>query len=281
MSKKAATAPARVGPPPVPSFGHSFAIVFRTQIRRLVRGRKLRLGLISSALVVFAVVAARYASQRDVGADRAQELAVEAVENGFGWGFFKLLAFLLPFLFTSGAIAEEVEGRTFAYVASRPVSRPALALAKWAAGATLSVALLVGSGLLMHLVALATDPAALVDAFPATLKALGALALLGVCYSAICMLWGALVPEAAGIVSGLYLGIVEWLLSFAPGSVRWASMNYLGRQIAGLEPGGLFPEIAPEIDPLLGAGVIGGVTLLFLFFSLLVVQLSEYRFGHA
>ncbi|MBX3247565.1 MAG: ABC transporter permease subunit [Myxococcales bacterium] len=281
MSKKAADTPARVGPPAAPGFGHSFAVVFRTQIRRLVRGRKLRLGLISTALVLFAVVAARYASQRDVGAERARELAAEAVENGFSWGFFKLLVFLLPFLFTSGAIAEEVESRTFAYVASRPVSRPALALGKWAAGATLTVALLVGSGLVMHLASLATDPATLVDAFPSTLKTLGALALLGICYSAICMLWGSMVPEAAGIVSALYLGIVEWLLSFGPGSIRWVSMNYVGRRLAGLEPGGILPEIAPEVDPLLGVGLISGLTVVFLLFSVLVVQLSEYRFGHA
>jgi ABC-type transport system involved in multi-copper enzyme maturation permease subunit len=201
--------------------------------------------------------------------------------GGLGWGFFKLLAFLLPFLFTSGAIAEEVESRTFAYVSSRPVSRAAIAIGKWAAGATLSVALLAGSALVLHLVALATDPAALVEGFPATLKAIGALTLLGLCYSAICLFWGAMVPEAAGIVSGLYLGVVEWILSFAPGSVRYVSMNYLARQIAGQEPGGLFPEIAPVVDAWVAAGVIGGVTVLFVFFAVLVVSLSELRVGTA
>ncbi|MCB9604186.1 MAG: ABC transporter permease subunit [Sandaracinus sp.] len=279
---KAAQSPASVGQPPAPGFVQGVGVIFRMQIRRLVRGRKLRLAVVATSLVVFSVVAARYASQRDgVGAERAQELAEDAMQNGLGWGFFKLLCFLLPFLFTSGAIAEEVEGRTFAFVSSRPVSRPAIAVGKWAAGAVLSVALLAGSAILLHLVALATDPAALVEGFPKTLKAVAALSLLGVCYSAMCLLWGALVPEAAGVVAGLYLGVVEWILGFAPGSVRFISMNYLARQMAGQEPGGLFPEIAPVVDGVVAAGAIGGVTLLFLFFAILVVSTSELRIGTA
>ncbi|MEZ4246945.1 MAG: hypothetical protein R3B99_01690 [Polyangiales bacterium] len=142
-----------MGQPPAPGFAQGVGVIFRMQIRRLVRGRKLRLAMVATSLVVFSVVAARYASQRDgVGAERAQELAEDAMKNGLGWGFFKLLCFLLPFLFTSGAIAEEVEGRTFAFVSSRPVSRPAIAVG-WAAGAVLSVALLAGSAILLHLVA--------------------------------------------------------------------------------------------------------------------------------
>mgnify|MGYP000905522610 CR=1 FL=1 len=275
-------APSTIKAPGAPGFGQAVGVIFRMQIRRLVRGRKLRLGVIATSLVLFSVVAARYASQRsEVGAERAQELAEDAMKNGLGWGFFKLLVFLLPFLFTSGAIAEEIESRTFAYVSSRPVSRAAIAIGKWAAGAVLSVALLAGSAIVLHLVALATDPAALVEGFPATLKAVLALSLLGVCYSAICLFWGALVPEAAGVVSGLYLGVVEWILGFAPGAMRWVSMNFLGRQLAGQEPGGLLPEMAPVVDAWVAGGILGGMTVLFLFFGVLVVSTSELRMGNA
>jgi hypothetical protein len=86
-----------------PGFGQAVGVVFRMQIRRLVRGRKLRLGVIATSLVVFSVVAARYASQRsELGAERAQELAEEAMKNGLGWGFFKLLDPLPSMFRTSG-----------------------------------------------------------------------------------------------------------------------------------------------------------------------------------
>lgn len=268
--------------PAPPGFVQGVGVVFRMQVRRLVRGRKLRLGLVASSLVVFSVVAARYASARtEVGAERAQELAEEAVRSGLGWGFFKLLVFLLPFLFTSGAISEELESRTFAFVSSRPVSRAAVAVGKWAAGTALSIGLLAGSAILLHLVALATDPAALVEGFPDTLRSVAALSLLAACYGAMCLLWSALVPEASGVVSGLYLGVIEWMCGYAPGSIRWISMNYLGRSMAGLEPGGLFPELAPAVDAVVAVPAIGGVTVLFGFFAALVVAHSELRIGTA
>ena len=268
-------------PPALPGFGHGLKVIFRMQMRRLIRGRKLRLGLVSCALILFAVIAARYASARDVGPERSLEIAQDAITSGFSWGFFKLLAFLLPFLFTSSAIAEEVEGRTFTYVASRPVSRFAMVLGKWAAGTLLAVGLLVGSGLLLHLIGYATEPTALVDQFAETGRTLLALALLGVCYGGICVFWGAVAPDAGGILAGLYLGVIEWLVQFLPGSFRLISMNYLGQQVAGMERAGLMPETAPEIDAIIGGPGILGVGLLFLFFAGLVVQGSEYRFSKA
>lgn len=271
----------RRGPPPIPGLGAAVGIVFRMQMRRLARGRKLRLGVISCALVVFAVVAARYASERDVGPERAVELAQEAITEGFSWGFFKLLAFLLPFLFTSAAIAEEVENRTFAYLSARPVGRFAIALGKLGAGALMGVGLIVISGLLLHVVGYATEPSAMFEAFPETLRVLGSLALLTFFYSAVCMLWGALTPEAAGVISGLYLGVIEFLCSFLPGYFRCISMNFISRQVAGYEPKGLLPETAPEIAPMVGVLVIGTFSLFVVFFACLAVRGSEYRFAKA
>ena len=47
----------RQGPPPAPSLFRGISVIFRMQVRRLIRGRKLRLGVISVVLVLFAVVA--------------------------------------------------------------------------------------------------------------------------------------------------------------------------------------------------------------------------------
>ena len=153
-----------LGPPPAPSLGHGIGVIFRMQTRRLVRGRKLRLGLVSVALVLFAVVAARYAgASGEVGPDRAAELAAAAVRDGIDWGFFHLLVFLIPFLFNAHAIGEEVESRTFTYLSSRPTGRFAITVGKWAAGALFGVALVVGATLVLHVAAYATEPSALVE----------------------------------------------------------------------------------------------------------------------
>ncbi|MEM9074639.1 MAG: ABC transporter permease subunit [Myxococcota bacterium] len=267
--------------PPAPGLFAGIRVVYRMQLRRLIRGRKLRLGIISCTLVLLAIIAARYASERDVGADRATELAAQAITSGFEWGYFKLLAFLLPFLFTSSAIAEEVEGRTFAFLTVRPVGRMAITLGKFLAGTTLSLALILSSGLILHIAGYATEPTAMVEEFLSTAKVLGTLSLLVTTYSAMCVFWGALVPEAAGIVSGLYLAVIELLVSYLPSYFRCLSMNYLARQMVGYEPGGLMEESAPLVSGMIGGPVIVGVGLLFLFFAVITVQINEYRFSQA
>lgn len=267
--------------PPAPSLGSAVAVIFRMQLRRLARSKKLRLGVVSCGLVVFAIVAARYASQREVGPDRAVELSSEAIRSGFQWGYFKLLVFLLPFLFTSSAIAEEVEGRTFAFLTTRPVSRVAITLGKFAAGAALAIGLVVGSGLVLHFVGYATEPTALFESFGQTLRILGALTLLVFAYCSVCIFWGAALPEAAGIVSALYLAVIEFLAAGLPGVFRCVSMNYLAQQIAGFPPGGLMPESAPAVPASIAAPVIAGIGLVFLLLAMVTVQTSEYRFGKA
>ena len=273
---------ARVGPPPVPSFFHGTGVVFRMQMRRLIRGRKLRVAVVATLLVLFAVVAARYAgASRDVGIDRSVELASSAVKNGLRWGFFHMLTFLIAFLFNAHAIGEEVESRTFPYLAARPTGRAAITIGKWAAGTLFGVAFIVGAVLLLHVAAYATEPTALVEEIGSTLRAAAALALLTVFYCTLCNFWGAVAPEAAGIVSILYLGVIEFLFSGLPGYFRCISMSYLAQQMAGLPKGGMMAESAPDVPVMIGAPVIACMTLLFLGFTILVVQVSEYRLGRA
>jgi ABC-type transport system involved in multi-copper enzyme maturation permease subunit len=261
------------GPPPTPSFGASVASVFRLSVTRLVRGKKLRVGSIAVVLVLFAIIAARYA--------QGSEDPAELVEQGIGLGFFNLLVYLVPFLLTAGAIAEEVESRTFVYVASRPVSRFAMALGKYLAGTALSIALLVGGLLILHVGCYLTTPTPMIDELPETLRAAGVVAMLTFLYAAICMFWGAVATEAAGIVSVLYLAIMEFGFGKLPFFLRFISLNFLGAELAGLPRGGLLPESVPEIEVWIGAVAIPVVTLAFLGFAAMVVSSSEYRFGRA
>lgn len=270
--------------PPSPSFFSGVSVIFRMQVRRFARGKKLRLALVATGLIVFAVAAARYAaSGNTAGVDTAYavEKAEEAVSKGLRWGFFSLLVFLLPFLFTSSAIGEEVEGRTFTYLAGRPVGRIAIAVGKWAAGTIIAVLLIIASILLLHIAAYATEPTALVEAFPSTLRAAAGASLLTCAYCSMCMCFGALVPEAAGVVAALYLGVIEFVGSMLPGAFRCVSINYSAQQLVGLEKGGIAPEHAPDIAPMIAAAVLVLFSLVFVMLTAVVVQTSEYRFSRS
>jgi ABC-type transport system involved in multi-copper enzyme maturation permease subunit len=264
--------------PPVPSLGRAVAAVFRMQATRTLRGKKLRLAIVALGVVLAGALAARYLL-RDPDAERL----AAAVKNDIDYGFLHLLVYLLPFLFASGSIAEEVEGRTLAYVVARPVSRLALVLGKYLCAVAFVVPLLVGGILLLHAGALVTSPAQLGELLPGTLRAAGATALLACAYVALCMFWGTLAVEAAGIVSTLYLAVVEFGFSLVPGIFRCLSLNYLAQQLAGMDKGGpaLFLEITPDVAPAVAGPVLGGATFLFLALAWAATAGNEFRFSRA
>ncbi len=259
--------------PEVPGLGPSIGAVLRLSWLRLVRGRKLRLGGAAAVLVLVAAIAARYAIP-DADAEGTVETVIRL-------GFFGLLVYLLPFLFTSGSVAEEVEARTLPYMMMRPAGRGAIALGKYIAGAGMSVAILVGSVIVLHIACYASEPGLMGDELGDSARFAGALALLALCYSAICLFWGSLVVEAAGLVSTLHLAAIEFGASFMPGPARLASMNYLSAQLAGLPRGGFLPELVPEVELAVAAGVVSAVTLVFLGFAWLVIGTREFGFGKA
>ena len=262
-----------MSPPPTPSVANAIASTARLSWLRVVRGNKLWVALVAVALVVLSITGARYAQDGRGGADILKE--------GVNLGFFNLLVFLVPFLFTSGAIAEEVEGRTFHFLTSRPISRFSLLIGKYISGVGMSALLLLGALLLTHLATLATDPTAMFEALPDTARAGGALLMLTMLYGAICMFWGAVAPEAAGTLSVLYLAVMEFGFGSAPFFLRVISLNFLGKELAGLPRGGLLAETVPELPVWAGAAAIPTVTLIFLGLAMVTITTSEYRFGKA
>lgn len=257
----------------VPGFGQSVVAHARLGFVRTVRGRKLRLGVVATALVVIAAVASRYL------ADEAEP--DEVVKTAVQLGFFWMLAFLLPFLFASGAIAEEVENRTLTFLATRPAGRLALTIGKLIVAWTFSAGLLVAGVLLLHVGAYATEPSDMIDEIGQSMRYAGALALLAACYCAICLFWGALVVEASGLISTLHLASLEFVFGFLPGVARFVSMNYFCQQLAGLPQGGFGTEWVPELSLGVCGAVVVGVTLAFVGLSALVVETSEVGFGRA
>ncbi|AKF07726.1 ABC transporter permease [Sandaracinus amylolyticus] len=259
--------------PPVPDFASALAASLRLSWKRLLRGRKVRLGAAAVVLVVVAAVAVRYLLEPEEP-ERVVEAAVRV-------GFLNMLVFLLPFLFTAGAIAEEVENRTLPYLTLRPAGRIAITLGKFFTGAGLSILLLAGGVLVIHVASFATDPTPMIDELPDTLRMIGALSLLALCYSALCLLWGSLVVEAGGLLATLHLAVIEYGFSWLPGLARLVSMNHFASELAGFERSGWGAESVPDVDTWICATVIAVVTLLYLAVASVVVRTSELGFGKA
>ncbi len=258
--------------PPAPSFFSGVGAVMRLSMLRTLRGRKLRVALVAAVIViVFPAVVALLEEDAD---------AAEVVSGGIDWGFFRLLVYLLPVLFTSGVIGEEVEERTLHFLTMRPVSRSAIALGKYLVGALTSLAVLWAGLILLHVIGYATSPTLMIDQAPETARAGGALTILVFVYSSVCLLWGALVPEAGGMLSLVWLGFIEWILGFFPGIIRFASMNYWARELGGLERAG-WSDWVPAVDLWICGTIVGVVWLLFTFLGVLTVQVSELRAGKA
>ncbi len=258
--------------PPAPSFFGGTLAVARLALLRTLRGRKLRVAVIATVVIIlFPAVVALVKDDVD---------ATEVVKGGIDWGFYRLLVFLLPILFTSGAIGEEVEGRTLHFLSMRPISRGAIALGKYLVGTGAALAVLWIGLILLHVVGYATSPTLMIDELGTTARAGGGASLLVMTYSGICLLWGALVPEAGGMLSVVWLGFVEWFLGLAPGFLRFISMTSFARRLGGIEAAG-WNEWVPDVSLWICATVIVSVWLLFTLLGVLTVQLSELRFGKA
>lgn len=252
--------------PLAPSFFAGAAAVAQLTALRTVRGRKLRAALLATLVVLlFPAVIALFGENAE---------PKDIVRGGIDWGFFRLLVFLLPVLFSAGAIGEEVEGRTFHFLASRPVSRAAIALGKYSVGASAALAVLWVGILVLHVIGFATSPAAMIDELGATARAAGAASLLVLTYSGICLFWSAMAPRAAGMLSVLWLGIVEWFGGLIPSYARFVSMNHFARALGGLEPAG-WAYWLPDVELWVCAVVLTAAGALFTGLALLTVRVSE------
>lgn len=268
MSKDA-TAPRR----PTPDALVAFLAALRLSIARSLIGTKAKLAVVSVVLVVVAAIAIRYAATiTDTG-----RLVAEATQLGV----FHLLAFLFPFLFASGAFAEEAEQRTLTYLLIRPISRWSLLAAKWSAAWIASALFITVAVVAIHLGCFATEPSALVDALPATARRLGALLLLEAAYTSICLFWGTLLMGSSGLASVMHLAAVEFAMGFAPFALRFASMNYLARQLAGYEPGGIYPTSVPAIEPWAALAIVATVAVGLFAACGVVVRHSDMGLGRA
>ena len=267
--------------PPAPGFFSSTGAIIRLSFLRTVRGRKLRVAAIAAAVIILfpAVVA--------LVSDEAEPTAI--VSGGIDWGFYRLLVFLLPLLFTSGAVGEEVEARTLHFLAMRPVQRASIALGKYVVGTGAALVILWAGLIVLHLVGYATSPTLLIEQLGETARAGGAASFLLVTYCAVALFWGTVAPEAGALMTVLWLGFVEWFLALLPGVMRLASMSHYARELGGIERagfssldvGGQTLALVADIELHWCALAIGVEWLVFLGLALLFMQFAQLRFGNA
>lgn len=267
--------------PAAPGFGSSTLSMIRLTFLRTLRGRKLRVAAVAAFVVIlFPAVVALVKHDGE---------PVTIVSGGIDWGFFRLLVFLLPLLFASGAVGEEVEARTLHFLAMRPVSRASIALGKYVVGTGAALAILWAGVVLLHGIGYAATPSSMIDQLGATMRAGGAASLLLVTYCAIALFWSTLVPEAGGLLTVVWLGFVEWFGMLLPGVLRFASMSHFARELGGLPRAGWDPvELmgqtvvsVPDVELWICAVVVVSEWLVFLGLALLIMQTAQLRFGKA
>lgn len=235
----------------------------RLTIRSIVRGKRIRVALAASLAVALLPALIGWAVP---DADAAATL-----RQGLDWGGFRLLAFVLPLLFASGLVAEEVEMRTLPFLTTRALGRTAVGLGKFFASAMFALATLALTVLVMHALCLVAHPETLAEEAGATFRALGGLLLQTLAYCAWAFFWGTALPRAARMAFLLHMVVVEWVLHAAPGVLRFVSVHHWARELGGMPRLGADLWI-PHVEPGVGAAVIALQALFALGLALLLLR---------
>jgi ABC-2 type transport system permease protein len=191
-----------------------------------------------------------------------------------GIGMF--CGFLLPMWslsFATEALGREREAQNLVWVLTRPLSRPAIYVAKWVALLPWCLGLNLGGFALLCTAAGETGRLALALYWPAVLA--GTLA-----YCALFHLMGAWFRRAA-VVAVLYSFFFESFLGSMPGYWKRLSITFYTRCLMFAEGGshGVQPMNPVTYIPVAGetAGwVLAGASVLFLIWGMIVFTRSEY-----
>ena len=247
--------------------GSSMIALMRLEWLRARSTRRIWLALLIVALLLLSAGLAHYAA--------ALSMDETTYRTALRWSAFRVAAFILPFHFAVGAFAEDVENRTISYVLVRPLTRGRLFWGKFIINAGLSAAILTLFILLLHIVCFIPSPTLMIEELPFTLKACALGVLLTTGYSAICLAASICVPTSPGVLAALYLGGVEFAVSFSPGVLRFLSTNFHALDLLGYERGGLLADSVPALPVWASALSLFWPLLLGVGVSLLALNRSE------
>jgi hypothetical protein len=247
------------------SLGGALGAMVSLTAPRVFAPRKLLLPCIAPLVVLIATLVARSAAHPEPDALYA---------GVFDDGFMTLLALLVPYAFAASAVSDELEDRTFAYVATRPHGRVAMALVRIGLGALASALILAFGALALWAAAYAgTEQAG--ETFEGALLDAGGLALLSFALTPICYAWGALAPSWRGLAGAMYLAVVEFFGSltyvFRVFSARAWAMALIGHEVGGVGDNPL-----QGVSRWTAALVLVGVAVAWTALSVALVRYREF-----
>jgi len=217
-------------------------VIARLTLTRLFRGRAVWISLIIAALPLAFAAA--------IGTKQNSNIANDIL------AFDMLLLAIVPAMFVSSSIGEDIEDRTTTYLWSRPVPRWSVLVGKLIALAPVTAAFMVGSWLAAVFVGSQTMPPVL------STVAIGAGALV-VCFVAAGI--ATLVPKHGMALTISYMLFFDLPVGIMPISLSELSVTHHVRQLSAL-----FPDIGG--DPPIG-GAIGLVAL-----SAVWIAIALWRF---
>lgn len=184
---------------------------------------------------------------------------------------------LAALFYAVSLVSDEVEGRTITYLFTRPITRPAILLGKFAAYLATALSLALPS-LVVTFFLLVTARG--LDGVAAQagdlLRDMGAVALTLLAYGALFTLFGVLMKRP--VIPGLLFLFVWELVALLPGYLpRFTITAYVRSLVAHRPPDEGLSEIFGQALPaLLCLGTLGGMVVVFLVASVWIFSSREY-----
>lgn len=164
--------------------------------------------------------------------------------------YLQFLILILALFYGTSICSEEVEGRTLTYLTTRPVSKTAIILGKYAAYAAWS-SLLVAGGVLLSFLVLDTDRLADLAAWGVLAKTLAVLILGLLVYMALFTLVGVAMKKS--VLFGLFFSFGwETIVQYFPGSTQKLTVMHYLKSILRPEtsgPGGALSFLFVRLEP--------------------------------
>lgn len=193
--------------------------------------------------------------------------------------YLQFLILILALFFGTSICSEELEAKTLTYLTTRPISKSAIFLGKFAAYGLL-VILMMLVGMILCFFILNFDSILNFSLYPILVRDMGVLSLGLVCYMSLFAFGGTFLKKS--IIFGLIFSFGwESVIQYFPGSTqRFAIAHYL-KSLLPSSTGGEFSILLFRLEsttPGLAVGILFSITAIFLALGCLVFSQKEYIF---
>ncbi len=210
-----------------------FLSVYRFSAKLVRRSKRTKVFVAVSCLPVLLAIILQINRLASAGRGLDGLSVFSNVVMGFSLQF---LVLLLSLFFGTSIVADEVDNKTLTYPATRPVSKTAFILGKYAASVSFLLILVLASTVVSFLILMA-DRLSYGTAWAFLGKSLAALAFGTICYTALFTLAGTFLKKS--ILFGLFFCFGwENVVQYFPGTTqKFTIMHYLKSLLPGLEAG--------------------------------------------